>query len=115
RLAAWDHYDFEPGCAVKNAFQPAPRELADSEENLVARAGNCSPACATSATESFEKGLAFARAGRAADARAMLAQGDASGAGEFDVRARRPGPHAAPGPSAADARAALVRELGDAQ
>jgi hypothetical protein len=113
RLVAYDHYDFVPGCELRNSFRPAPGALAQSEHALVARLGTCDPDCATSKAEFYEKGRAFARAERFEEARAMLQQGDAASDWHFDQRARVPGPHAsAPGPSAADARAALVRDLG---
>jgi hypothetical protein len=113
RLVAYDHYDFVPGCELRNSFRPAPEALAQDEHTLVARLGTCNPACATSKAEFYEKGRAFAHVDRVEEARAMLRQGDAAGEWHFDQRARLPGPHAStPGPSAADARAALVRDLG---
>jgi hypothetical protein len=111
KLAAWDHYAFQPGCEVTNAFEPARGALVADERELLQRVGLPLPAGATSDAEFYQKGRAFLRAGRRDEAREMLARGDSAGKGGFDVRARFNGPHAAPPESAADARAALTREL----
>lgn len=114
RLTAYDHYDFKPGCGVTNAFEPARGTLVSEERALLERARIPLPARASGAVEYYQKGLAFLRAGRRDEANAMLAAGDGAGSGEFDVRARFNQPHAASGESAAEARAALARELGAA-
>lgn len=114
RLAAYDHYEFEPGCDVANHFAPARDTLVSTERALLERVRLPLPAPASGAAEYYEKGLAFLRAGRREDAAAMLAAGDGAGAGGFDVRARFNQPHARVAVTPEQARAALVHELGGA-
>lgn len=111
RLEAWDHYAFRPGCEVTSSFEPARGARVADERELLQRAGLPVPAGATGGAEFYQKGRAFLRAGRRDEAREMLTSGDSSWKGGFEVRPRFDGPHAAPEESAADARAALVREL----
>jgi hypothetical protein len=115
-LAAWDHYAFQPGCDVANSFEPASGARVADEAALLKRAGLPALPTADGAAEFYEKGRAFLRAGRREEAEAMLSAGDSSGKGGFDVRARFNSPRSARHESsAADARAALVRELGGSQ
>ena len=114
QLAAWDHDEFKPGCAVSNQFEPARGPLIETERALLKRAGLPLPAGAAGAAEYYQKGLAFLRAGRRDDANTMLRAGDSSGEAGFEVRARFNAPHTDPGQSRDEARSALVRELGGA-
>src|SRR5262249_11087464 len=114
KLAAWDHHRFASGCNSSDEFSAAPPALAADEQKLLERAGLCRPSCAIDALEYYRKGLSYARLGRSAEAREMLAKGDESGTAGFDVRQRFSDSRGAQHPSDAPletAREALVRAL----
>lgn len=114
RLVAWDHHRYATGCNATDDFAAARPDFASAEQKLLERAGLCRPACGLDAAEVYGKGQAFARVGRFADAREMLALGDKTGAGGFDVRQRfadsRGSQHGSESALAA-AREALVSDL----
>jgi hypothetical protein len=114
RLVAWDHHRYASGCNASDDFAAARPDLASEEQKLLERVGLCRPACGMDAAEVYAKGQSFARVGRFAEAREMLALGDRTGSSGFDVRQRfsdsRGSQHASEAALAA-ARDALVRDL----
>ena len=84
RLMAYDSVDFAERCTVMAEFKPASKELAERERAVVAWRDASFPKSMEHVIDFYQKGFAYLRVGRVADARAMLERGDAG----FDIAAR---------------------------
>lgn len=78
RLAAFDHWTYGPRCALGNAFRPLPAEAPSriTERDLLRWLEQRHPPGRIPVELRFQRGRAFAAAGRIDEARAMLRFGD---------------------------------------
>jgi hypothetical protein len=93
RLQAYDHYQFVEGCTMFNDFRPAKGDVISLERSTLSWIEGRYPKSMVHVTEIFEKGLAYANAGRVDDAGRMLALG-LSG---FDTSSEEPPEFETPG------------------
>jgi hypothetical protein len=78
RLAAWDHFGFGPRCALGNSFRPlsALSPARANERDLLRWLEQRHPPGRIPLELRFQRGRAYAAAGRLEEARAMLRFGD---------------------------------------
>lgn len=88
RLQAYDHRSFRGGCVDLARFQPAHENGIALERDLLERLGIEKDSQFSTALQAYERGLAYAQAGRLPEAKQMLELGDRSPEKVWDSRLR---------------------------